>query len=178
MELTLPVDIKRMKSSRKREEVVVERLAILEQPLSVSSVAIEMAWRPPSLKAERIERWVEPACWMRACLLAAPQLLDWGGAAVLVMPAALRVAPHIEAAAVRPRRTLAACCLPLLLSPCRFKLMVANNTGVVREAYQGKAQQARVVGLRANMEYVFCVKAIYNDNSFLWSESRAFKTKA
>jgi hypothetical protein len=56
--------------------------------------------------------------------------------------------------------------------------MVANNTGVVREAYTGKGQQAKVGGLRPNMEYVFCVKATYNDGSFLWSESRAFKTKA
>jgi hypothetical protein len=56
MELTLPEDIERMKSSRKREEVVVERLAIQEQPLSVSSSAIELAWRPPSHRAERVER--------------------------------------------------------------------------------------------------------------------------
>jgi hypothetical protein len=59
----------------------------------------------------------------------------------------------------------------------RYKLMVANNTGVVREAYQGKAQQFKVTGLRPNMEYVFCVKAVYDDNSFLWSDSRAFKTR-
>ena len=55
-ELTLPEDIERLRASRKREEEVVEKLTLLEQPVSVTSTSIEVAWKPPSLKAERVER--------------------------------------------------------------------------------------------------------------------------
>eukprot|EP00241_Pyramimonas_parkeae_P010528 CAMPEP_0114261972 /NCGR_PEP_ID=MMETSP0058-20121206/21482_1 /TAXON_ID=36894 /ORGANISM="Pyramimonas parkeae, CCMP726" /LENGTH=248 /DNA_ID=CAMNT_0001377663 /DNA_START=723 /DNA_END=1467 /DNA_ORIENTATION=+ len=50
----------------------------------------------------------------------------------------------------------------------RFKLMMANNTGVVKEVCQGKYDRFRVTGLRANTEYVFCVKAIYDDGTHVW----------
>jgi hypothetical protein len=67
-EFTLPEDIERQKAARKKEEVVVERLNILEQPLSVSSTALEVAWRPPSLKADRVDR-CGPLCvgWVQDC---------------------------------------------------------------------------------------------------------------
>eukprot|EP00798_Chlamydomonas_sp_ICE-L_P017171 gene17171-23487_t len=47
----------------------------------------------------------------------------------------------------------------------RYKLMIATSTGVVKDAYQ------------PNTEYILCVKAIYDDGSFLWSESKAYMTK-
>lgn len=59
----------------------------------------------------------------------------------------------------------------------RYKLMMATTTGRVKEICQGNHLRYKVVGLKANTEYVFCVKAIYDDGSFLWSESRAFHTK-
>jgi hypothetical protein len=31
--------------------------------------------------------------------------------------------------------------------------------------------------LRANAEYIFCVKAIYDDGKHVWSESKAFCTR-
>lgn len=60
----------------------------------------------------------------------------------------------------------------------KYKLMIATNTGVVKDAYQGKTQKFKVMGLRPNTEYIFCVKAIYDDGSFLWSESKAYHTKS
>lgn len=42
---------------------------------------------------------------------------------------------------------------------------------------QGKGLRHKVVGLKPNAEYVFCVKATYEDGSHLWSESRAFRTR-
>lgn len=59
----------------------------------------------------------------------------------------------------------------------RFKLMLATSTGVVKEVCQGKHHTWKVQGLKPNVEYVFCVKAVYDDGSFLWSESKAFRTK-
>eukprot|EP00854_Cymbomonas_tetramitiformis_P009252 gene9252-10959_t len=59
----------------------------------------------------------------------------------------------------------------------RYKLMMATNTGVVKEVCQGKYERFKVTGLRANAEYIFCVKAIYDDGSHLWSESKAFSTR-
>ena len=59
----------------------------------------------------------------------------------------------------------------------RYKLMMATNTGVVKEVCQGKYTRYRVTGLRTNTQYIFCVKAIYDDGSFFWSDSRAFSTK-
>lgn len=56
--------------------------------------------------------------------------------------------------------------------------MAATSTGVVHEVYCGRETAAKATGLRANAEYVFCVKATYDDNTFLWSDSRAFRTKA
>jgi hypothetical protein len=48
---------------------------------------------------------------------------------------------------------------------------------VVKDVYQGIDTGFRVTGLKSNTEYVFCVKAIYDDGSFLWSESKAYHTK-
>jgi len=59
----------------------------------------------------------------------------------------------------------------------RYKLMIATSTGVVKDVYQGKEQRFRITGLKPNTEYILCVKAIYDDGSFLWSESRAYMTK-
>ena len=44
-------------------------------------------------------------------------------------------------------------------------------------AVQGKDLKFRVGGLKPNTEYIMCVKAIYDDGSFLWSESKAYMTK-
>jgi hypothetical protein len=60
----------------------------------------------------------------------------------------------------------------------RYKLMIATSTGVVKEAYTGKDTRFRVVGLKPNTEYIMCVKAVYDDGSFLWSESKAYTTSA
>ena len=44
-------------------------------------------------------------------------------------------------------------------------------------AAQGPEQRFRITGLKPNTEYILCVKAIYDDGSFLWSESKAYMTK-
>lgn len=59
----------------------------------------------------------------------------------------------------------------------RYKLMVATSTGVVKDVYQGKEMRFKITGLKPNTEYILCVKAIYDDGSFLWSESKAYMTK-
>mmetsp|Transcript_16072 Transcript_16072/g.54796 ORF Transcript_16072/g.54796 Transcript_16072/m.54796 type:complete len:644 (+) Transcript_16072:153-2084(+) len=58
-----------------------------------------------------------------------------------------------------------------------YKLMMATNTGVVKEVCQGKYERFKVTGLRANAEYIFCVKALYDDGKHMWSESKAFVTR-
>ena len=35
----------------------------------------------------------------------------------------------------------------------------------------------QITGLKPGTEYILCVKAIYDDGSFLWSESKAYMTK-
>jgi hypothetical protein len=55
--------------------------------------------------------------------------------------------------------------------------MLANSAGAVREVYLGKDTSARAAGLRPNSEYVFSVKALYDDGSHLWSDSKAFTTR-
>jgi hypothetical protein len=52
------------------------------------------------------------------------------------------------------------------------------HAGVAREVFQGKALSHTVTGLKPAAEYVFCVKATYDDGSFVWSESKAFTTKS
>jgi hypothetical protein len=44
-------------------------------------------------------------------------------------------------------------------------------------APQGKEVRFKVVGLKPNTEYILCVKAIYDDGSFLWSDSKAYMTR-
>ncbi|PNH04177.1 hypothetical protein TSOC_009697, partial [Tetrabaena socialis] len=58
----------------------------------------------------------------------------------------------------------------------RYKLMIATGTGVVKDVYQGRETRFRITGLKSNTEYILCVKAIYDDGSFLWSESKAYRT--
>ena len=60
----------------------------------------------------------------------------------------------------------------------KFKLMLATTTGVVKEVYQGLHTRFRSSALRPDMEYIFCVKATYDDGSYAWSESKAFQTRA
>lgn len=60
----------------------------------------------------------------------------------------------------------------------KFKLMLATTTGVVKDVYQGLQTRYKSTGLRPDMEYIFCVKATYDDGSFLWSESKAFRSRA
>ncbi|KAL6758234.1 hypothetical protein V8C86DRAFT_2601400 [Haematococcus lacustris] len=59
----------------------------------------------------------------------------------------------------------------------RYKLMIATSTGVVKDVYQGRDTRFRITGLKSNTEYILCVKAIYDDGSFIWSESKAYTTK-
>lgn len=59
----------------------------------------------------------------------------------------------------------------------RYKLMIATATGVVKDVYQGKETRFKVTGLKPNTEYILCVKAIYDDGSFLWSESKPYMTR-
>jgi hypothetical protein len=47
---------------------------------------------------------------------------------------------------------------------------------VVREVYQGRSTSFTCSGLRPATEYVLCVKATYDDTSFLWSASKGFHT--
>ncbi len=58
-----------------------------------------------------------------------------------------------------------------------YKLMMATNTGVVKEICEGKYTRFKVMGLRPNTQYIFCVKALFGDGSFLWSDSKSFRTK-
>ena len=58
-----------------------------------------------------------------------------------------------------------------------YKLKLATPTGVVKEVYKGRATEWRVTGLRPNNEYIFCIKAEYDDGGLLWSEPRSFTTK-
>lgn len=60
----------------------------------------------------------------------------------------------------------------------RYKLMLASSPGGVREVASGAMLKHHVGGLRPRTEYIFCVKAIYQDGSFLWSDSKAFRTTA
>ena len=60
----------------------------------------------------------------------------------------------------------------------RYKLMMSAPVGGVREVAQGLMLRQHVPKLRPATEYIFCVKAVYNDGSFLWSDSMAFKTTA
>jgi hypothetical protein len=54
--------------------------------------------------------------------------------------------------------------------------MFATTTGVVKEIAQGSMLKHFIGGLRQSTEYIFCVKAVYQDGSFLWSESKSFWT--
>ena len=58
-----------------------------------------------------------------------------------------------------------------------YKLMTATSTGVVKEICEGKYTMFKVMGLRPNTQYIFCVKALFGDGSFLWSDSKSFRTK-
>jgi hypothetical protein len=44
-------------------------------------------------------------------------------------------------------------------------------------ALQGLYDHFRVTGLTPNSDYVFCVKAIFDDGTSLWSDSRVFQTR-
>jgi hypothetical protein len=59
-----------------------------------------------------------------------------------------------------------------------YKIMMASTSGVVRELAQGNMLRYFVNNLTPASEYIFSVKAIYRDGSFLWSEPKAFSTKA
>ena len=58
-----------------------------------------------------------------------------------------------------------------------YKLMLATHTGSVACVYEGKERQYKIVRLRQNAEYILCVKAVYDDGSFVWSESKAQRTR-
>ena len=58
-----------------------------------------------------------------------------------------------------------------------YKLMMATPTGVVKEVAFGRFMKYRVESLRPNTQYIFCVKAVYDDGSFLWSDSKCYVTK-
>ena len=114
LEFTLPEDIERMQSERKRLNVASESLAISSEAACTSS-SITISWSPPTKNADRISN---------------------------------------------------------------FKVMVATTYGVVKTVYIGPKQQCLVASLKPSQEYVFSVKALYDDGSFLWSESQSFSTRA
>ncbi|DBA67511.1 TPA: hypothetical protein ACH3X2_001791 [Trebouxia sp. C0005] len=113
-EFTLPEDIERMKIERRKGNLTIDTLDLMDEAVCTPS-SIEVAWRPPTKNADRISK---------------------------------------------------------------FKLMLATTTGVVKDVYQGLHTRFKSTGLRPDMEYIFCVKATYDDGSFLWSESKAFQTRA
>ena len=53
---------------------------------------------------------------------------------------------------------------------CHYKLMMATNW-VVKEVL--KYERFKVTGLRANAEYIFCVKAIYDDGKHVVESRRS-----
>ena len=57
------------------------------------------------------------------------------------------------------------------------QVMVATATGVVATVYEGGAQRCRAGGLKPGAEYIFMVKATYDDGSAAWSAPRAFHTR-
>lgn len=57
-----------------------------------------------------------------------------------------------------------------------FKLMASGRDGAVKEVYEGSERSFIVEKLTPATEYIFSVKAIYDDASFLWSESKAVRT--
>ncbi len=59
-----------------------------------------------------------------------------------------------------------------------FKVMMATTYGIVKTVYIGAKQQCLVNNLKTSQDYVFCIKASYDDGSILWSESQSFSTKA
>ncbi|KAK9823106.1 hypothetical protein WJX72_000307 [[Myrmecia] bisecta] len=113
LEFSLPEDIERMKNEKKKGNLYIEKLELLDEAVCTTN-SIEVAWRPPTKNCDRV---------------------------------------------------------------LNFKVMMATTTGVVKDVYQGGQTACRVNGLRANAEYVFCVKALYDDGSFLWSESKSFHTR-
>ena len=56
-------------------------------------------------------------------------------------------------------------------------MLIATATGVVTAVYEGSAQRCRAAGLKPGAEYIFCVKAAYDDGSAAWSAPRAFHTR-
>ena len=54
---------------------------------------------------------------------------------------------------------------------------MASTSGVVREVCRGRMTRFNVTGLRANTEYIFCIKLVMDDGSFKWSASKAYTTK-
>lgn len=59
-----------------------------------------------------------------------------------------------------------------------LQVMMATSIGVVKQVYHGQASRFRMEGLRPHLEFVFCVKASYDDGSFIWSDPQAFRTKS
>ncbi|GAB4820456.1 hypothetical protein N2152v2_007502 [Parachlorella kessleri] len=57
-----------------------------------------------------------------------------------------------------------------------YKLMVTAEDGAVREVYEGQERTFELQRLTPDREYIFSVKAIYDDASFVWSDPKAFKT--
>ncbi|KAK9825409.1 hypothetical protein WJX81_002378 [Elliptochloris bilobata] len=58
-----------------------------------------------------------------------------------------------------------------------YKVMIATATGVVATVYEGALQRCRAAGLKPGAEYIFCVKATYDDGSAAWSAPRTFHTR-
>ncbi len=71
-------------------------------------------------------------------------------------------------------RASALCCMCLRRRAGRPQAMVATATGVVATVYEGPAQRCRAGGLKPGGEYIFCVKATYDDGSAVWSAPKAF----
>ncbi|KAI3435547.1 hypothetical protein D9Q98_001612 [Chlorella vulgaris] len=73
---------------------------------------------------------------------------------------------EVSAASVRLGWTPATAKRDRLVS---YKLMVTNSEGRSREAYEGCETSCQVTGLMPG-SHIFCVKAVYDDASFQWSQ--------
>jgi hypothetical protein len=79
---------------------------------------------------------------------------------------------------LRNLRASALCCTRCGGARARPQAMVATATGVVATVYEGAAQRCRAGGLKPGGEYIFCVKATYDDGSAVWSAPKAFHMHA
>lgn len=54
--------------------------------------------------------------------------------------------------------------------------MMATTSGTVKEMYKGLNHKYKATNLKPQTEYIFCVKANYEDGSMTWSNPQPFMT--